>query len=657
MAHQIFFELLLLFGSSLIAVLLFRKLRLPVIVAYLAVGVVLGGALKLVDPSDPAISVMGELGLVFLLFALGLEFSMAKMMALRRLVFGLGLSQVILTALLFFALARWAAMDTTTAAVVALALTFSSTALVSRELTERGLLHQRVGQMAMGTLIFQDLVAVPLLAVIPQLQHGVSMDWPTLLMATAKAAMAFALLVWVGQRWLPKWLGYLLKNRSDEMLVLGVLTVVLGAASVTSLAGLSLSLGAFLGGVMLGESPYRIVIAAELRPFRDVLLGVFFISIGTQVDPYIALSNALPIGLLVVLLMLVKPAIVWLVTRPLGESAKSGALAGLHLWQAGEFGLVMLALALQENLLTPVQSSVIVSAGVISMMVSPWFVEWGAARLHAWCSGDASEPPDPVLAHMDKDADLRDHIIIAGFGRVGQIIYRYAKRFGYFPMAIDRDPVRVQEARAGGETIVYGDARSRDVLHSLHIEHAKMLIISFDEPSDAMEAIHQARALHPRINILCRTRDDAHLAALLQAGATEVVPEILEGAMMLVAHVLLLAGEPLPRVLRSLQETRDSRYGLLHGFYHGETSDIEETDTQQLQKLHAITLHEGSAAVGKALGDVLPATGQIEVLRISRTGRLPMRPLPDILLEPGDTLMVKGTSLAIEETEDRLHRG
>ncbi|RMH43543.1 MAG: hypothetical protein D6694_06935 [Gammaproteobacteria bacterium] len=263
--------------------------------------------------------------------------------------------------------------------------------------------------------------------------------------------------------------------------------------------------------------------------------------------------------------------------------------------------MVVIALALKHQLLETDASSVVITAGVLSMLLSQPVARLLEKHLMPSIVGHHTPPPAPTELVEQQAQAMENHVIICGFGRVGQIIYRLMKQAGYPVIAIDNDATRVQEAISGGESIVYGSATSRDILKVVGIERARMLAVSFNHVQDAMTIITEARALNPPIIILCRTGDDTHLDELLRAGATEVIPETLESAMMLVAHALTLSGEPLAKVLRRLQETRDNRYGLLHGFYHGAYSDPDAEFTRALQKLHAVTITENSRASGCAL--------------------------------------------------------
>jgi CPA2 family monovalent cation:H+ antiporter-2 len=569
----VFANLLIIFTASLVVIALFQRLRLPPVLGYLCVGLMIGPtAFDWVNESEE-LPDLAELGVVFLLFSLGLEFSLSKMLALRQVVFGLGSLQVLVSGVALGVLLMLFGMPTTPALLLGAGLALSSTAIVSKELSSLGELFSRHGQNAIAVLLFQDVVAVLLLTLVPVFAGTSDQVWYWALPLTlGKTVVLFVGLLLVSRWFLPRLFHEVAASRSAELFVLLALVIVLLTAWLTHLLGLSPALGAFLAGMLLGESHYRHQIEADIRPFRDILLGVFFVSIGMLIDLRLFASHGLLILGLTLGLLLIKGTVVALLVKWRGSDVETAWRSGLALAQGGEFCFALMT-QMQQNKLMPADfGGLLLAATFCSMLVTPLLLRAAphiATRLHHKPNEEAELEKISAL-----NAGLRNHVVICGYGRVGQSIGRVLRNVDQPYIALDTDPVRVQEAAVNESCVHYGDSRRGELLVAIGLERARLLVVAVDQTDIALLILKEARRFNPSVSILVRTRDDSQLAELKAAGASEVVPELLESSLMLVSHALIMLGIPGQQVRDRVDQVRRDRYRLLHGFYPG--ADDEE---------------------------------------------------------------------------------
>lgn len=569
-----FANLLIILASSLVVIALFQRLRLPPVLGYLCVGLMIGpSAFNWVHESEE-LPDLAELGVVFLLFSLGLEFSLSKMLALRRVVFGLGSLQVLCSGMLLGGLLMLLGMPVTPALLLGAGLSLSSTAIVSKELSSLGEIFSSHGQNAIAVLLFQDVVAVLLLTLVPVFAGSSDQAWYWALPLTlGKTIVLFVGLLLVSRWLLPRLFHEVAAARSPELFVLLALVIVLLTAWLTHLLGLSPALGAFLAGMLLGESHYRHQIEADIRPFRDILLGLFFVSIGMLIDLQLFASHGLLILGLTLGLLLLKGSVVALLVKWRGSDGETAWRSGLALAQGGEFCFALMA-QMQQNKLMPADfGGLLLAATFCSMLVTPLLLRAAphiATRLHRKPNEEAKLEEINAL-----NAGLHNHVVICGYGRVGQSIGRALRNAQQRYIALDSDPVRVHEAAVGETCVHYGDSRRGELLVAIGLERARLLVIAVDQADIALLILKEARRLNTTVPILVRTRDDSQLAELKAAGASEVVPELLESSLMLASHALIMLGLPAHQVQERADQIRHDRYRLLHGFYPG--SDDEET--------------------------------------------------------------------------------
>ena len=575
-AGDFLYLILVLLGTSTLLITLFNRLRITPLLAFLLVGLVFGPTGLGLVPDAEELAAIGELGLTFLLFILGLEFSVARLYALRRTVFVLGGAQVGICTAVFFLAFYWWGLPWAVALILAGGLSLSSTAIVSAELGRLGRLTARYGEISIGILLFQDLAAVILLIGVDlaaRPQAGISL--PQVGLALLESALLLAAFFLAGRYLLPRLLMEIIRQKSDELLVLCAVVIVLLASTLTHSIGLSMELGAFLAGMMLGDTRFRHQLEADLRPFRDLLLGLFFITIGMLIDVGMLASYWPRILLAGLALMLFKGAIISLVARLTGESWRDALPAGLALAQGGEFLFALLALATRGGLLSLEVASFLVSMTIVSMLFTPFLVArgpaWSEALLQRFAPPAPAQPGHPGLPAAAGEAK-RGHVLILGFGRVGQVVARYLRPLDVDYLVLETNHMRIAQAAAAGEPVYYGDAARVDILKAAGAQRAAVVVASFDDPDTTARILQHMAQLNPDTPVLARTRDDAHLERLLGLGAAAVIPETHEASLTLVSHLLLMLKLPTRHVLGLVEQARRERYRMLQDAYDSDGS-------------------------------------------------------------------------------------
>jgi CPA2 family monovalent cation:H+ antiporter-2 len=646
-------QLLMLLASSVLVVLLFRRLRLPPILGYLAVGMLLG-PYALNYTSGRAAPILADLGVVFLVFTLGLEFSLPRMIAMRREAFLIGGLQVVLTTAAFAAILWALKVPPLTAVMVGGALAMSSTAIVIRQLGEQAELNRTHSRIAIGILLFQDLAFVPLLA----LESALASATPDRGMwevgeSILQAAIALALVL-TFLRWLVRPLFHEIgRARSTELFTLATLMVAVGAAWATHAVGLSLALGGFLAGMLLAETEYRHQLETVIRPFRDVLIGLFFITIGTLLDLQLLFGQLWLVLLLVVGMQLTKMIIVTVVARLETDNSRKALRVGIVMAQGGEFGFALLTLVLGDKLADSTVIQPLLAATVVSMVLSPLLIRHNG-RLAELIFPRSTLAPIP---NQDNVSGQRDHVIVCGFGRVGQNLARVLERQGFTYVALDSDPRAVELARRAGDAVIYGDGTAIEMLEAIGLERCRVLVLTFAEINASMKIVKAVRELRPELPILVRTQDDSKLEDLQQAGATEIVPETLEASLMLVSHVLLLLNVPVSRVVKTVGDIRNNRYSMLRRLLRRDDSRMVGDGDADNEELHTVVLPPGAYSVGKSLADLELDRGEVTITAIRRDGILGQQPEASTVLREGDVVILAGTPEALEHGEARLLMG
>ena len=653
MPHTLLLILLLL-AASVVVVAVCRAARQPPILGYLLVGIALGPHALGVVADDTATRELAEFGIVFLMFSIGLEFSLPQLRAMRRAVFGLGFAQVAITTVAGMIVVQALGYDWRAGIVLGGALAMSSTAIVSKMLAERSELGTPHGRDVMGILLFQDLAVVAFLILIPSLAGSGEAMGSALAFAVLKAAIALTVILFIGQRPMRAWFHIVARQRSPELFVLNVLLVTLGMAALTALAGLSLALGAFLAGMLISETEYRYQVEEDIKPFRDVLLGLFFITIGMMLDLGEARIHVVALVALLVVPVAAKLGLVVVLARLFGSPLATALRTGIYLAQAGEFALVMLSLALTHRLLSPDFMRTILASMILSMLLAPLLIGYANTWVRKLTANDwlarAAEMTQVAALTMARQG----HVIVCGYGRSGQNLTRLLEREDITYLALDSDPQRVREA-ADGTSVIYGDASRRETLVSAGIAKSRAVVITFADTPTALKILHHVQHLRPELPVIVRTRDDSELDRLFAAGATEVIPEVLEGSLMLASHSLLVLGVPLNRVLTRIRTIREERYGLFRGFFHG-ASDFADAAENLQPRLHTVLLNERAHAIGRSLDD-LGVGGFVEVTGVRRRGARSVAPDAQWRFEPGDAVVLLGKPVDLDRAEKRLLDG
>ena len=655
MEHNLLNELIIIFSASVLASALFNRLHVPTLICYLLVGIMVGPkGLALVKDAAP-FQLIAEFGVAFLLFTLGLEFSLPHLIALRRVVFGMGTLQVVVCVGVFsFANYLYGGLSLEGILVTASAVALSSTAIVSKELAQRNEITTSHGHIAIGILLFQDIAAIIMLVLISTAGSGNDEAmWTSLGITGLKALAYFIAVVAIGKWVLPPLFTEISKAKSEEMFVLTVLVVALLSASIAHWLGLAMALGAFMAGMMLGESHFRHQIELEIRPFRDVLLGIFFVSIGLLIDVDLITQYWPRILFFALCLVIFKTVLIALLCKLFGNNGIVSIRTGLILSQGGEFGFALLALAVKGRLIPDDVASFFLSIIVVSMGITPFLVsnsEKIATRL--LLKREQKKDPEREILASKVDAILQHHVIICGYGRVGQTIARFLQQEKIPFVAVDDDAVRVKRARTAGEPVYFGSARKMAVLKHLGLSDANLIVISFDDHVAARTMIAMIREEKKDIPILVRTRDDAHLQELQDAGATEVIPETLEASLMLVSHVMAALGQTGDQVFESIQTVRRERYKMLHGFILGQHGPYGMSRYQG--RLKPVFLPESAYAVNKTLSELAMEKLNVGIQTIRRGNDIVANPDEKTQLLSNDIVILSGELAAIEAAESYL---
>jgi CPA2 family monovalent cation:H+ antiporter-2 len=652
-------QILVLLTASVCVVAAVRKLALPAILGYLAVGMLLGPhALALAADNDTT-RLLADFGVVFLVFTLGLEFSLPRLVAMRWEVLGVGGAQVLITTALVAAVAFLVfGVVPAVAVVVGGAVSMSSTAIIIAQLTEQSENNRTHGRLAVAICLFQDLSFPLLLALVSSLGEGRPADARQIGLAVAFALLALGVVLAAG-RWLLRPLFMAIASvRSTELFSLAVLLAVLASAWATHAAGLSLALGAFLAGMMLAETEFRHQVEATIRSYREILLGLFFITVGMLLNFELLLRHLLLVSTVLLGMLVLKTAVVAVVARPATHSVFKSLRTGVVIAQGGEFGFALLTLLLRHESLDAALVQPLLAATVLSMVLSPMLIRHNRSIARALLRESGAPASEGV---RESQATLavaeRDHVIICGFGRVGQNIARVLEQRGFEYLALDLDPYRVRAGRQAGDPIVYGDAGQGEVMQNVGLAHASCVVITFANPTVSLRILRAVRELRADVPVLVRTQDDNRLGELQSAGATEVVPETFEASLMLLSHLLLLLKVPVSGVIRTINDIRGHRYGMLRQIFRAEGAEFLDENHAFREELHSVILPPHAWAVGRSVAELAGRGSKATVSAVRRDGIVGREPAADTVFKVGDVVVVCGTPEAVEHAETLLLMG
>lgn len=646
---KILTDLLVIFGISIGVVFIFHKFRLPPIAGFLAAGALIGpSGLNLVSDIEQ-VKVMAEIGVVLLLFTIGVEFSLAHLAAARRLLLIGGPLQVVGTLLLATVVGLAAGLPTAQALFWGCLLSLSSTAIVLKALAERGESDSLHGRATVGILIFQDLAVVPMMMLLPLLADPSDSLRPGVLLTLAKSVVLVAALMVAALYVVPKLLEQIVRSRSRELFLLTIIVLCLGIAWLTSLSGLSLALGAFMAGLVISESEYSHQAMAELLPFRDSFNSLFFVSIGMLMDVRVLFAHPVLVLTLIAAVLVGKFVTGLFPVILSGYPLRSGILAGVSLAQVGEFSFVLAQQGAQNGLLTGEPYQVFLAVSVLTMVITPLLMEGAPMlakrveafqRLRHWY-------PDKAVTQIQQESrhlKVKDHVIVMGYGLSGRNLVRVLEETEIPYVALDLDGETVRREAQNGVKIFYGDATNPTVLHHVRIEHARVLVVAISDPFAARRAVQIARGLNPDVHIVVRTRYLREMDDLHQLGADEVVPEEFETSIEIFALVLQTYKMPQAVIVEKAEQIRKEGYALLR---RGELPDLAHhlrRGTLTNVEVDTCRIEADSPALGKTIGQVSVRlrTGA-SVIALTRRGDTQSNPAEKTRLEEGDVLSLLGT--------------
>ena len=652
-------QILILLAASVCVVAAVRRLALPAILGYLAVGMLLGPHALALAADNATTQLLADFGVVFLVFTLGLEFSLPRLVAMRWEVLGVGGAQMLMTTgLVAIAAIFGFGVVPAVAVVIGGAVAMSSTAIIISQLTEQAENNRTHGRLAVAICLFQDLSFPVLLALVSALGGAGPVDSLHIAGAVGIGILALLLVLAAG-RWLLRPLFLAIASlRSPELFSLAVLLAVLASAWATRAAGLSLALGAFLAGMMLAETEFRHQVEATIRSYREILLSLFFITMGMLLDVRLLLLHLGLVSAVLFGMLVLKTAVVALVAQPATHSWFKSVRTGVVVALGGEFGFALLTLLLRRDLLDPALIQPLLAATVLSMVISPFIIRHNR-RITRTLLGESG--PLRTEASASDQATLavaeRDHVVICGFGRVGQNIARVLERAGFEYIALDVDPYRIRMGRQAGDPLIYGDAGEGKVLENVGVAHASVVVVTFANPEVALRILRSVRALRGDVPILVRTQDDTKLEELQKAGATEVVPETFEASLMLLSHLLLLLKLPMSRVIRTVNDIRSTRYGMLRQFFRASRAEMLDDSHAFREELHSVILPPHAWAVGRSITQLGTRGLKATVSAVRRDGIVGRDPAPDTVFKEGDVVVVLGTPEDVEHAETLLLMG
>ena len=644
--------IILLLVSSVLMVALFRYLRLPPMIAYFVVGLILGPFALGILPDSESSKHFVEFGIVFLMFTIGLEFSLPKLNSMRHILFGLGGAQVAITLATTMVFSTFLGLDLAAAFIIGSALTMSSTAIVSKILMERIDLNSRHGQLSIGILLFQDIAVIFILILIPVFNSQVIDLYSLLWMSLFKIIVLLFILFRIGQPVMNFWFGIVAKQKSRELFVLNVLMITLIFAYVTKLSGLSYALGAFLAGMLISETRYRYQVESDIASFRDILLGLFFISIGMMLNIEVFIKYYLEIFLLFFVYTIFKMTVITYLAKLFKYELGVGIRSGVILGQAGEFSFVILALGQEQNLISGDILQIILSVCLLSMLFASFIIPFNG-RIARYISKEYLKNSEKLVNKIEASSeDFSDHVIICGYGRGGQYLGRFLKEEDILFIAIDMDLNRVNDAANAGEKVMYGDASRRVVLRAAGIERAKALVIAYSDDRSSLKVLNVIREIYPDLPVVVRTRDESSIEQLQDAGATDVVPEVLESSLMLASHALVILDVPLARVIKKIRAFRNERYKIFRGYFMGSSEAADDLQGQDQLQLHSIEIKNNFYLLNKQISEIPFDKFNIEIQHLRRQNMLEdIEARLDIRLQGEDVIVILGVPRDLIEFE------
>ncbi|MBO7080881.1 MAG: cation:proton antiporter [Neisseriaceae bacterium] len=641
---------------AVITVILCRRFRIPIMLGYLVVGFISGpGVLKLV-PQTESTDFLGEIGIVFLMFSIGLEFSLATLRSMKRLVFGLGSLQVILTMLLVMTVSSLLGFPLLASFTLAGALAVSSTAIVSRLMSENNELGSPHGQIAMGILLMQDIAVVPIMILMRTLAGDASSLWVELPLALIKMVAVLLLLLYFGEKLLRPWFNLVAKQEQSELFMLNVLLVVLSVAYLTELAGLSLALGAFVAGMLIAETQYRFQVEDDIRPFRDILLGFFFITVGMKLDLHVLIQHYSTIIIFVLILLIIKALIIYGIAIWDKHSKKNSFQAALYLAQGGEFGFVLLSLALNDKLISPDLVQAGTASILISMLISPLIIGLTPKITKRLFKSNWEEQSVDLHHVLVENMSKNDHVILIGFGHTGQTVARLLQQENINYYVLDLNAKRVQAARLAGEPIAFGDAKRRDILMAAGLKRARMLILSSRSFKENEHILALVMSIRPTLPVIVRGNTHEQINQLSEKGASSIVSEDQEVGLVLASETMLNYGMPYHQVYKIIRSVRQNKYSAVREMFLGDDELAQAQNDKNLYR-DSIQITQNAHFIGKPVTELPLQALRIGLIGIRRGSYSHKNTTENMVLQENDVLMVIGLPAEVEKLRQLILDG
>lgn len=653
----IFNDLLTILLVSVPVAFLCLRLKLPLLVGLMLTGMAIGPyGLRLVTRMEE-IEVLAEIGVMLLLFTIGLEFSIKRLAEMKRLVLiGGGLQVIVTIIVVALAVTMWG-RPTAQAILWGFLIALSSTAIVLKTYVDRKEVEAPHGRVAVAILLFQDISIVFMLLLIPLLGGGEGVNISSIALQLGGSLLALVVIVLAAWFLLPKFLGQIVKLRSPEVFLLTIVLFGLGMSWVTSHYGMSLALGGFIAGVVLADSDYSHQVTTEVLPFRDIFNSIFFVSIGLLLSISSLVANIGTVAMLVVGLIVGKSLIVWAIVRLIGFPQRVAAMAAIGLAQVGEFSFVLAKSGQATGLMTDHDYQIFLAASVISMIATPFLIS-AAPSIGIFVQRFLGDGPRGEIEnveeediHMTSSGGLMHHVIVVGYGLNGRNLTRVLGTVGIPYLVLDLDSETVRRARTSGEKINFGDATRREVLHHAHIFEASALVLAMSDARAARRTVRQARLMNKQLHIIVRTRYVSEITELLAIGADEVIPEEFETSIEIFARVLQRYGIARNIIEAQIDRIRKQGYEMLRTPSLPAPSNpiglaLEHANSQ------TVVISEGSPAAGKSLGELdLRGESGATVIAVIRNGQTKVTPGANYVLEMGDTVVLLGNQAKIERAQ------
>jgi len=637
---------------------IFHRLRLPTIVGFMITGVLIGphslGLIKDVQ----AIEMLAEIGVALLLFTIGLEFSLRRMLEMRRLVLLGGGFQVILTLLLVTGIANLLGRPLNEAVFFGFLFSLSSTAIVLKSYIDRAEIDAPHGRAGVGILLFQDLSIVPMMLMIPILSGREGTSAAKIALTLGIAVAAIGIIILAARTIVPYVLYHIVRLRSPEVFIISVVLMSLGTSWLTLQAGLSLALGAFIAGIVLSESEYSHQIVADILPFRDVFNSLFFISIGMLLSLSLLAADVLTVLAWVGALTLGKTLLVLAVMRLLRYSLRVSTMTALGLAQVGEFSFILAKAGLPQGLLSESDYQRFLAASILSMIATPFLIKAapriGYALQSLFSPGSLLEPT--VTGFDPHEPDMRGHVVIVGYGLNGRNLAKVLRRTGVPYLVMELNAEAVREARDQGEPIVYGDATRKEVLHHIRLEHARILVLAISDPIASRHTVSLGREINRNIHIIVRTRYMSEISDLRELGADEVIPEEFETSIEIFSRVLREYGIARHVIQRQVAEIRSEGYQMLRTPSLPIVDMSEIADALKSASTETLLVEADSQAVGKTIGELkLRKQTGVTIIAITRDSHTQINPAPETAIQAEDVLVLLGGPEQIDRAIEEIN--